>query len=700
MKSNKFKFAAQALLAATFLAGMNQVYSDEGMWLYDDPPMEVFKAKYNFAPTSDWLEHLRKSSVRFNVGSNNGGSGSFISEDGLVISNHHVASDSIQKLSSQEENLTENGFYAKTLDEERKCLDLELNVLMSIEDVTARVNGAITADMTPEDANKARKAAIAKIEQESLDATGLRSDVVTLFQGGKYSLYRYKRYTDVRLVFAPEGQIGFFGGDPDNFEFPRYNLDISLFRVYEDGKPAKIENYLKWSKKGVAENDLTFVSGHPGSTERLITVAELKSQRDNLLPYVLERLNRLEVLYTVWAARNKENDRRAHGAIFGVQNSRKALGGRFAGVLEPSLMNKKITEEQDLKQAMAKSEEFKNSLSAFDQIETCIKDVGAKRIPYLLLERGQAFNSSYFGKARVLLRHAVEKSKDSKDRLAEYLESNEVSLKLSLFSTAPIYDDFEILKLTDSLKFLIEKAGYEDPLVQKILAGKTPEARAVELINGTCLKDPEKRKKIYDMPADQIQALNDPMIELARIVDDEARTLRKFFEEQNEITTQAHDKIAKARFALNQKHTYPDATFTLRLSFGEVKGYEEAGQKIPFQTNIKGLYQHARDHEFLPPFNMPEKWLKAEKKLDETVPCNFVSTADIIGGNSGSPVVNRDGEFVGIIFDGNTQSLVLDYAYSDTQARATSVNSQYIIEALKEVYKAKPLVKEILKGKR
>lgn len=696
MKQKKKSFFATAVVAATMILGMSSVYSDEGMWLYDDPPVEVLQAKYGFTPTPQWLEHLQKSSVRFN----NGGSASFISEDGLVISNHHVGADALEKLSTEENNLLANGFYAPSQAEELKCHDLELNVLISMEDVTDKVSAAVTADMKPEDAAKARRAVMSKLEQESLNETGLRSDVVTLFQGGKYSLYRYKRYTDVRLVFAPEAQIGFFGGDPDNFEYPRYNLDISIFRVYENNAPAKVPHHLSWSMKGVSENELIFVSGHPGSTERLITMDELKAERDLVLPYVLQRLNRMEVLYTSWAARTQENARRAHESILGVQNGRKALGGRFAGLLDPSLMAKKTAEEKTLKDAMAKSDTFKDTLQAYQQIAEVEKSGKTDYVAYRMWEGAHAFNSRYFGIARTLLRNAEEKCKPSEDRLREFRDSNKVSLELGLFSTAPIYDDFELLRLTDALKFVVEKLGFDDPLVQKVLAGKSPEARALELINGTKLKNVDVRKELYRLSSEDIQKRNDPMIELARVVDAQARALRKMYEAQSEVSKQAHDKIAKARFALMKGHTYPDATFTLRLAFGIASGYEEGGKQLPFQTTIGGMYQHAKAHDYISPFDLPESWMKAVDKVDLTTPCNFVSTADIIGGNSGSPVVNRAGEFVGIIFDGNIQSLVLDYAYSETQARATSVNCQFILEALRKVYHADALADEIVKEKK
>ncbi len=695
MKAKIRKKFTAALVAAFLMTTMTQVYSDEGMWLYDDPPLDQLEAKYGYRPDAQWLEHLQKSSIRFN----NGGSGSFISEDGLVLSNHHVGAGALEKLSTQEKNILADGFYASSREQELKCHDLELNVLMSIEDVTGRVNAVIKPEMSPEEALKARREVMSRLEKESLEATGLRSDVVTLFQGGKYSLYRYKRYTDVRLVFAPESDIGFFGGDPDNFEYPRYNLDISLFRVYEEGKPARVEHYLRWCPTGVGDGELIFVSGHPGSTSRLITQDELVFARDVSQPYTLERLNRLEVLYLAWAERNGENARRAHQAIMGVQNGRKAISGRYAGLLDPDMLSAKAAAEESLIRSMKASPEFQGSVAAYDVIAAAQKVFARNYTDYRMWEGGHAFNSSYFGIARTLLRHAEEKGKPNGERLREFRDSNRVSLELGLFSEAPIYEDFEMLRLCDALKFAIGKLGYENEMVQKVLDGKSPEARAAELIRGTKLKSVDTRKALYEMSAEEIEKQNDPMIELARWVDAQARSLRKLYEEQDELTRQAHDKIAKARFALVKEHTYPDATFTLRLSYGTALGYEEAGQKVPFQTTVGGMYAHAEEHQHQPPFKLPESWMKAQEKVDSSTPCNFVSTADIIGGNSGSPVVNRAGEFVGIIFDGNIPSLVWDYAYSSKQGRATSVNSQFIMEAFKKVYGADELAREIEKGK-
>jgi hypothetical protein len=570
---------------------------------------------------------------------------------------------------------------------------------MEIADVTDRVNAAVTPDLSAEQAFLARRAVTAQIEKESLDRTGLRSDVVTLYQGGRYHLYRFKKYTDVRLVFAPEQQIAFFGGDPDNFEYPRYDLDICLFRAYEDDRPAKVPHYLRWSKAGAADGELVFVSGHPGRTSRLLTLIELEYLRDVRMPYSLRWLMNNEVLLTAYSARSQENGRRAKDDLFGVQNSRKAYDGMLAGLLDPRLMAQKSQAEQRLKAAVAGREDLKDAASAWNQIAEAQKIITENALRYNLLEGGQGFHSELFSIARTLLRAAEERPKPNAERLREFGEAGRESLEFQLFSEKPIYDELEQIMLADSLSWLVAHLGYADPLVEKILAGKSPRERAAELVQGTHVNDVAVRKRLYEKGKAAVDTAHDPMIELARLVDTDARAVRQIIETQGEVKQQAHARIAKARFAINGPTQYPDATFTLRLAFGVVKGYQENGQAIPFQTTMVGLYQRAVDQQYKPPFDLPTRWIKAKGRLDLKTPFNFVSTADIIGGNSGSPVVNRKGEFVGIIFDGNIQSLVLDYAFTEDQARAVSVHSSAIIEALRKVYDAKALADELM-GKR
>ncbi len=666
-------------------------HADEGMWLFNNPPRKLLKEKYGFEPTDQWLEHVQKSSVRFNVG----GSGSFVSPDGLVMTNHHVGADALQKFSDKDHNYVRDGFLARTREEEKKCLDLELNVLMSMEDVTERVNAAVKPDLKAEQAFAARRGVMAEIEKESLDKTGLRSDVITLYQGGQYHLYRFKKYTDVRLVFAPEQQIAFYGGDPDNFEYPRFDVDICFFRVYENGKPAQIEHYLKWSKGGAGDNELVFVSGHPGRTNRLDTVAELEYLRDHQYPKILELLYRREVMLEAYSQRSAENRRKAKEALFGVQNSRKARDGGLAGLLDPEFIARKKAAEQKLREVVAQDEKLKDAVSAWDRIEAAQKIIAENANSFNFLEGGRGFNSTYFFIARTLVRAADENTKPNNERLREFRESARESLELQLFSDEPLYDDFEEAQLADSLTWLVEELGYSNELVQKMLAGKSPRERAKGLIEGTKVKDLAVRKELYKGGKSAIDAAQDAMIDLVKLLDPEARAVRKIIDTQDEVKRQAYAQLAKAKFAMEGPSTYPDATFTLRLAFGVVKGYEENGKSVPFQTTFAGLYERAAEHHDKEPFDLPQRWIERKDKLDLTVPLNFVLTADIIGGNSGSPVINKDAELVGIIFDGNIQSLVLDFMYTEKVARAVAVHSQGIVEALRKVYDAGALADEL-----
>jgi hypothetical protein len=692
MKNILARFSIIALSIAATAIFVSSTKADEGMWLFNNPPRKLLKEKYQFDATDQWLEHVQKSSVRFN----SGGSGSFVSADGLVMTNHHVGADALQKFGDKDHNYVRDGFHARSRAEEKRCLDLELNVLMNIEDVTDQVNAAVKTEMAPEQAFAARRKVLAGIEKKSQEETKLRSNVITLYQGGQYHLYRFKRYTDVRLVFAPEQQAAFYGGDPDNFEYPRYDLDICFFRIYENDQPIKPEHFLKWSPAGAGENELVFVSGHPGRTDRLDTMDELHYLRDMGFPYLLRRLFRWEVLLSTYSGRSDENARKAKELFFSVQNSRKARIGGLAGLLDPQIMAKKAAAEKALREAIAQHPKLKGSLSAWDDIAKAEKVRAAHARDATLLENGAGFFCQFFSVARILVRAAEERPKPNGERLREFTDSNKAPLEFRLFSEEPIYDDFEIVKLTDSLTWLAEEMGYDNPLVQKVLAGKSPQQRAFELVSGSKLKDVKERKRLYEGGKTAVDESTDPMIALAKLVDPESRAVRKIMDTQvEEVKQQAYAKIAKAKFAVEGTNTYPDATFTLRLAFGVVKGYEENGSPVPFETDFAGLYQRSEEHHNKSPFDLPPRWVERKDKLDLKTPFNFVCTADIIGGNSGSPVINKNAELVGIIFDGNIQSLVLDYIYTEEIARAVAVHSAGIIEALRKVYDANSLADEL-----
>jgi hypothetical protein len=667
--------------------------ADEGMWPFNNVPRAEIKKKYGFEVTDEWLNKVRLASVRFN----NGGSGSFVSPNGLVLTNYHIVEDIVGEVSTPEKDLAKEGFVARTRAEEIKAPSLELNVLQSIEDVTSRVNGAVKAGASDAEAFAARRAEITAIEAESTKATGLRSDVITLYQGGQYSLYRYKKYTDVRLVFVPEFQAAFFGGDPDNFNFPRFNIDMALVRVYENDQPVKPEHYFKWSTAGAKEGSLVFVTGNPGSTSRLDTVAHLEQLRDTSIPIVLRLLERREAVLKKYMAEGEEQTRQAQNELNGVQNSLKVYRGQLKGLKDPALIARKQKEEQALRKSIAENPERQKMYGeAWDAIAKAHKTYPTYIKDRRIFEQLGGFNSTYFTFARILVRLAAESQKPNAERLPEYTDARRASLELALYSPAPIHDDFEELKLADSLGFMVELLGADNELVKQVLAGKTPEARAKEMIEGTKLGDVAVRKELAAGGKAAIDASTDPMIVVAREIDAKAREVRKRYE--NEVTgveRANYAKIARALFETEGTKLYPDATFTLRLSYGAVEGYMENGKKVPPFTTLGGLYARSDQfkHEF--PYNLPERWIEKKSALNLNTPFNFVSTNDIIGGNSGSPTINQNGELVGLIFDGNIQSLVGDFMYDPSVNRAISVDSRGMLEVLKKVFGANEIVSEL-----
>ncbi|MDR0871457.1 MAG: S46 family peptidase [Planctomycetaceae bacterium] len=654
--------------------------ADEGMWLFENPPKQQVKEKYNFDLTDGFLDHLRLSSCRFA----RRGSASFVSSQGLIMTNHHVGARNLHELSTPENNLLENGFYAKTLADELPCKGLEVLVPVSAEDITEKVNAAVKPEMSAEEAQKARSGAIAAIEKEAADKTKLRYEVTTLYQGGAYHLYGYKIYNDIRLVFAPEETIAAFGGDPDNYEYPRYCVDCSLFRAYEDGKPAKIEHFLKWSTSGVKDNELVFVSGFPGKTDRAYTREHLEFQRDVYFPWRLQKLYRREVVYSAFANRSLENARRVGDDLGAVQNYRKRAIGQLQGLQTPSLWGepKKIVEgspEEIIKLACA---EESNCYYAYD-----------------LLELGEAFNSKTFQIARTLVRLAYEIEKPNGERLKEYRDNNLESLKQTLFSDAPIYEDVEIIKLTDSLTMWreIPQTLLDISEVLDVDKNKSPKELATDWILNSKVRNVDERKRLAEGGIKAIEASQDPMIKLVLKVESAARFARENYEEAVEAPlTAAYAELAKKRFEKLGTSVYPDATFTLRLSYGAVKGYkDDDGTEIAPVTNIAGMFDRAEKQKHKEPFDPPKSWKDGKSKLNLNTSFNLVTTNDIIGGNSGSPMVNAKGEVVGLVFDGNIYSLSNNFVYTETQSRCVSVNTDVILESLRKIYKAERIVKEL-----
>jgi hypothetical protein len=685
--------------AVLILAVLSLARADEGMWLFNLPPTAKIKAKYGFELTKTWLDHTRLSSVRFD----NGGSGSFVSPDGLVFTNHHIAAECVHDLSTGGKDYMKTGYYAKTRADEAKCPDLELNVLENIEDVTDKVKAAVKPGMSVAQQGEARRAAMSAIEQDCVKATKLRCDVVTFYSGAMFHLYEYKKYTDVRLVFAPEFAAAFFGGDPDNFEYPRYDLDISFFRIYENNQPVHLDNYFKWSTGGLKEGDLVFVSGNPGSTGRLNTMSQLEFLRDTVYPLQLESLARRDAQLKKFSAVSPENARIAQEDIFGIENTLKAIKGYDSGLLDKTVMAKKAADEDKMRQAVASDPAKKSQFGdPWPEITKAMDTEKQIYLPLTYLERRAAFRGDLPGIARILVRGAAERAKPNGERLREYRDSALPSLEQSLFSTAPIYKSLDKSVLADSLAEAMQKMP-ESPVLKRVLNGKSPEEVAARLIDNTKLDDVAIRKQLYNGGQPAIAASKDPLIVLMLEIEPEARAARKRYDDEvDSVVTRDGAAIANIRFATEGTATYPDATFTLRLSYGAVRGYTEdsrgvapKGTKLPYFTTIGGAFEHAAQHNNKDPYALPESWLTAKPKLNLNTPLNVVETADIIGGNSGSPVLNANGEVVGIIFDGDVQSLPWNFVYDDTLGRSIQVDSRGILEALRSIYGASSLADEL-----
>ena len=680
------------LIPALSLAIVTPTCAEEGMWTFDNPPLKDLAAKYNFHPTQEWLDHLRLSSVRFN----DGGSGSFVSPNGLLLTNQHIARDQLQESSTAEHDYVRDGFYAAREDQELKSPDLEINVLVGMQEVTARVQGAARGAKDDADALKARDAEIAAIEKESKDKTGLRSDVVTLYNGGEYWLYQYRAYTDVRLVFAPEEQAAFFGGDPDNFTYPRYDFDMALYRVYENGKPLHTPNYLKWSAKGAAPGDLVFVSGNPGSTSRQDTVAELLLQRDVTEPAYIDFLERRILAAQEFAKQSVDNERRVDSTIFLLQNSLKAFLGMKEALSDKTILEKKQAEEKDLRDRVAADPELQKEYGdAWDEVARAV-ELAKPEIKELIFRRS---DSQLFVLAMEIVQYVAEVKKPDGKRLPQYHEAGLDSLRYQMLSPAPIYPSVEKMFMKAAMDLVKEKLGAGDPYLQAIVQGSDIDKAVDSLVDGTKLGDPAFRKSLMDGGEAAVAASNDPMIAAARRVDPVWRANYVYMRDKvYSVFDAGSEKLGKARFAVYGKNAYPDGTFTLRLSYGTVDGYPYNGTIAPPFTTFYGLYDRAASFSDHAPWNLTPKEETARDKLNLATPMDFVYTCDLTGGSSGSPVVNRDGELVGLDFDSNIESLAGEYVYDETKNRAVAVHSAGMLEGLRKIYGAGALADE-LEGK-
>jgi hypothetical protein len=675
-----------AFFAVLFAASL---FAEEGMWTFDNLPLEALKEKYDFAPSQQWLDHLRLSCTRFS----DGGSGSFISPDGLVLTNHHVALEQLQKSSSAQHDYIRDSFYATTRDGEIKSPDLYLDVLISMENVTEQINKRTAQSANDQEQAATRRATIAEIEKSSKEKTGLDSQVVTLYSGGEYWLYRYKRYTDVRIVFAPEQQAAFFGGDPDNFTYPRYDLDMAIFRVYENGKPIHSDNYLKWNPAGAGDHDLVFVAGNPANMQRNQTYAEYTQTVRVLYPTILALLNADLDAVQDYGRQGPEQARQTQFDTMQLQNSIKAIDGMVKAGTDPETMAKKKALDEEFHAKVNGNAEWKQSYgNAWGTISRILQTY----TPHVKRQYAYRLNSQLDGFGKQIVQYVAEVKKPARERLSGYQDAQLETLRLSLFSKAPVYPAYEKVKLTRSLRFAQQQLGNDDPFVQAALNGKTPEQVAGELIDGTKLGDPAFRKQLIEGGSTAVDASADPMIAFERRLDSIRRKEVVWMRENVEGGLErAGEEIGSARFAVYGKSAYPDSTFTLRLSYGQVAGYPMNGTVAPPMTTFYGLFDRAASFGNKAPFNLMERFEVGRGKIDMTKAFNFVSTNDISGGNSGSPVVNRAGELVGLIFDGNIESLAGNLIYDGRQNRAVSVHTAGMTEAMEKVYKVEPLLKEI-----
>jgi hypothetical protein len=678
-------------LAVAAVAGSR---ADEGMWTFDNPPRKFWKERYGFEPSDAWLERLRLASVKLVEGPG-GGSASFVSAEGLLLTNQHVAAGQLQKLSTAERNLVRDGFHARTRDDELKCPDIQAHVLTSFDDVTARVQAALKPSASEADQAAARGAAIAAIEKESFEKTGLLSNVVTLYSGGEFWLYRYKVYTDVRLVFAAEEQIAYFGGDYDNFTYPRYDLDIAFLRVYENGRPASTPHYLKWSANGPADGEFVVLAGNPGSTDRLLTATQITYQRDVGNPLQRKIWESRRDTLAAYARTGAEEGRRAGSPIRSLENSLKRLVGQQQGLLNPRIFAKKEEEERALRQRIAANPEWQRSYgSAWDRLDAVYKELTPKAAQ---LGFSTLSVSRLAGNATTLVRLAEEIGKPNEKRLEEFRDSRLEATRAAVLSPAPVFRDLEEAVLAGWLAEAQRTLGPTDPFVKAALRGESPAEVARGVMASTTLVDVAVRKKLVEGGASAVRESTDPLIDLARRIEPVAREIRTWQDERlRAIETSAGQQIASARFAVYGKTVYPDANFTLRLGYGKVLGYEEDTTLVPWKTTLFGLYDRAESFGEKPPYDLPHRWKAGRDQLSLATPLNFVYTVDTIGGNSGSPVVNREGEIVGLNFDSNQQKLPNRYLYVDEAegSRAIAIHSQAIVEALVKLYGARDLVNE------
>ena len=677
-------------LAVVFCGVCVVAHADEGMWTFDNLPREALKSKFGFIPDKAWVDQVMRGSV--NLG---GCSASMISPEGLVLTNHHCVAGCLQQLSSAKKNYLQDGFLAQKREEEMKCPTTEVSRLEQITDMTNEMNAA-TKGLTGEAYKNAQNAMSAKLAADCVgdNKETVRCTVVTLYQGGQYHLYRYHRFSDVRLVWAPEDAAPNFGGDPDNFNFPRFGLDAAILRAYEGGRPAAVEHFFRFSATGAKVDELVFTTGNPGRTNRLLTLSQLETVRDIRLISGMRRGFELRGALTQYRKLGAEQARVAYNDLFFLENGLKVLTGSLNALQAKDLIARKRSEEASLKAFVAANPKLKAEVSgawgAIERAQAVYREITTE---YDAVEVGRSFNTRYFALARSLVRGSVETGKPNADRLPEFASARLPQVERQLFSPAPIYPEFEKMKLGFSLTKMRELLGTDDPFVMQILGRESPEQVAKRLIDGTKLGDPAFRKALWQGDRSAIEKSDDPFLKLVRDIDTHARAIRKRYE--NEVTAieqKNAELIAKARFAQLGTKVYPDATGTLRLSFGAVRGWTVRGKAVPPFTDFAGAFNRNTGAE---PYALPASWLAAKDKVNLVQNYNFVTSNDIIGGNSGSPMINRNAEIVGLAFDGNSHSHGGAFWFDDKVNRAIGVTSGGILEALRNIYGATDLLAEI-----
>ncbi len=694
-----------ALIVAVLLLFTPALFADEGMWTFDNPPLRFWRDKYGFEPTQEWLDHIRLSTVRLNDGTSGGATGCLVGPDGLLLTNQHVGAGQVGKLSQSGRDFVKEGFYARTHAEELRCPDMAATVLVKYENVTELIRQAVKPGATPTAAAEQRRQASLALEKEQGEKSGLHCEVISLYNGGEYWLYYYKRYTDVRLVFVPEEQIAYFGGDYDNFTFPRYSLDITFLRVYENGQPLRPQHFLKWATQDVAESELVFVPGFPGSSARLSTVAQLRYQRDSANPMQIHLLEaRLEAVHR-YAARGEDQRRQVAYLERLLSNALKRFNGQQEGLRGQGVFKKKMAEEEALRKAVQARPDWQKIFgNPWQEISTAYQPMAAngKRLAYgnLALSRAGTL-------ASLLVRYAEEAPKPDAQRYEEFRDARLQSLRFTLLSAAPVYLEMEEALLAAWFSDAQQVLGAKDPFIVALLNGQTPTAAAKLALGGTQLHKLDFRRELFEGGPEAIAKADDPLLALARRIEPVIRQLRAWNETKVlNVEASAGEHLANARFAVYGKNAYPDANFNLRIAYGTVAGYEEGAVRVPYKTTFFGLFERAFAFGQKQPYGLPQRWLAGQNQLDLKTPLNFVYNADTIGGNSGSPVINRQGEIVGINFDGNMQKLVNRWLYVDEDhnanangasngSRAVGVHTAAIVEALQKLYDAGALVKEI-----